>query len=300
MAASSQSLIFELPAGFRAADILKFHQRDRLALAERAGSDRLDKGLVWAGVPVCLSVRFEARQAVAEIALDGTLTAAQAESLASHVRRVLGLTQAVDAFEETYREHPLLGPLIARQPGLRVAQAGTPFEALTWGITGQQISVAAAVAMRRRLIQAAGVVHSGGLACYPDAERLAMVGEAELRAAGFSQGKAQTLLAVSEKVLAGELPIDEWQMTLPVEELRERLLSIRGIGPWTVNYTLLRGFGWLDGSLHGDVAVRRALQGLLRSPDKVGEAATREWLDAFSPWRALVGAHLWASLAVTA
>lgn len=300
MAASTQSLVFELPAGFRAADILKFHQRDRLAFAERAESDTLDKGLVWAGVPACLSVRFEAQYAIAEIALDGTLTTAQAESLATHVRRVLGLTQAVEDFEQAYRQHPLLGPLIARQPGLRVAQAGTPFEALTWGITGQQISVAAAVSMRRRLIQAAGVVHSGGLACYPDAERLVRVSEADLRAAGFSQGKARTLLAVSEKVLTGELPLDEWQITLPVEEMRERLLSVRGIGPWTVNYMLLRGFGWLDGSLHGDVAVRRALQGLLQSPDKVGEAATREWLEAFSPWRALVGAHLWASLAVTA
>ena len=300
MAASTQRWIFELPAGFRAADILKFHRRDPQAFAERAESDSLHKGLVWAGTAACLSVRFETQQAIAEIALDGRLTAAQAESLATHVRRVLGLTQAVEDFEQNYREHPLLGPLIARQPGLRVAQAGTPVEALTWGITGQQISVAAAVSMRRRLIQAAGVVHSCGLACYPDAERLARVGEADLRAAGFSQGKAQTLLAVSEKVLAGELPLEEWQMTLPVEEMRERLLAVRGIGPWTVNYMLLRGFGWLDGSLHGDVAVRRALQGLLQSPEKIGEAATREWLESFSPWRALVGAHLWASLAVTA
>lgn len=68
-----------------------------------------------------------------------------------------------------------------------------------------------------------------------------------------------------------------------------------GIGPWTLNYTLLRGFGWLDGSLHGDVAVRRGLQLLLESDEKITEAEAQTWLVEFSPWRALVAAHLWAA-----
>jgi DNA-3-methyladenine glycosylase II len=81
---------------------------------------------------------------------------------------------------------------------------------------------------------------------------------------------------------------------LPVEEVRESLLRLRGIGPWTVNYALLRGFGWLDGSLHGDVAVRRKLQRLLGASASMSEADTQSWLAQFSPWRALVAAHLWA------
>lgn len=290
----------ELPAGFRAADILGFHHRDPQAVAERVTADRLEKALVWHGQVACLSVHFQARQAEVEIALDGTSTAASTEMLACHVRRMLGLTQPVEAFEARYRQHSQIGWLLARQSGLRVPLAATPFEALTWAITGQQISVGAAVSMRRKLIKAAGLVHSSGLACYPDAARLAALSEDDLRAAGFSQSKAQTLLAVSEQVLAGQLPLDEWLETLPVDDIRARLLAIRGIGPWTVNYALLRGFGWLDGSLHGDAAVRRALQGLLARADKVGEAEAQAWLDEFSPWRALVGAHLWASLSLSA
>ena len=41
--------------------------------------------------------------------------------------------------------------------------------------------------------------------------------------------------------------------------LRNALLAIKGIGPWTVNYTLLRGYGYADCSLEGDVAIRSAL-----------------------------------------
>ncbi|UCV06568.1 DNA-3-methyladenine glycosylase family protein [Dechloromonas denitrificans] len=300
MSVARQTFTLELPAGFRAADILKFHQRDAQGLAEWVEADALHKGLLWDGRAACLSVRFRPGQAEVEIAIDGPSAAVPGSSLTNQVRRLLGLTQSVELFEQTYRQHPQLGPLLARQAGLRVPLAATPFEALTWAITGQQISVGAAVSMRRKLIKAAGVVHSGGLACYPDAERLAALDESDLRAAGFSQSKAQTLQLVSQLVLSGELPLAEWQEALPVEAMRQRLLAVRGIGPWTVNYTLLRGFGWLDGSLHGDVAVRRALQRLLAAPEKIGEAAARDWLEPFSPWRALVGAHLWASLALSA
>lgn len=286
----------DLPEAYRVADILKFHRRDSQELAERVEADALHKGMVWQGRPACLSVRFVEGRALAELAVDGTAGAGDEVALLRLVEHMLGLDQAIEVFELAYRKHPQLGPLLARQAGLRVPVAATPFEALTWAVAGQQISVGAALSLRRKLIQVAGVKHSGGLMCYPDAAHVAALDEEQLRAAGFSQTKARTVRAISEQVLAGDLPLDDWLLDLPVDAVRERLLAVRGIGPWTVNYTLLRGFGWLDGSLHGDVAVRRALQMLTGSAEKIGEAAARDWLAGFSPWRALVGAHLWASL----
>jgi DNA-3-methyladenine glycosylase II len=296
----TQTCSIQLPAGFRSADIFKFHQRDAQAFSERVEADTLYKGMLWGGQPACLSVSLLLHHAAVKLALDAPVTAVNADALAFHVSRMLGLTQPVEEFEQTYRNHPRIGPLIARQSGLRVPLAATPFEALSWAIIGQQISVGAAVSMRRKLIKTAGVVHSGGLGCYPDATRLAALSEDELRAAGLSQTKARTLLAISQQVAAGELPLDAWLANPPVETIRERLLAIRGIGPWTVNYTLLRGFGWLDGSLHGDVAVRRAIQRLGTAAEKVGEAEAKVWLAEFEPWRALVAAHLWASLSLAA
>ena len=290
----------DLPAGFRAADIIGFHRRDAQELAERTAADRLAKGLLWGGRPACLSIVFTAGQAHAELAVDDSPAAADEAALAAVVRRMLGLDQPVEVFERSAAGHPLLAPLLLRQAGLRVPVTATPFEALTWAITGQQISVGAAVALRRRLILLAGEPHSAGLCCYPDATRLARRSEAELRAAGFSATKAQTLLTVGQQVAAGELPLDDWLAAPPVELLRERLLAIRGIGPWTVDYTLLRGFGWLDGSLHGDAAVRRGLQLLSGATAAPDEKATRAWLAPFAPWRALLAAHLWAMQAVKA
>lgn len=282
-----------LPADFRATDILEFHRRDEQMLAERVAADVLHKGLVWRGLPACLRVRFTPGCAEVALAIDGAAEAGDADTLRRMAAHMLGLTQPVADFEGAYRDHPVLGPLIARHPGLRVPQSATPFEALSWAVTGQQISIRAALSLRRKLIQAAGLRHSAGLWCYPDAARVAGLDETTLRAAGFSQGKAQTLLALGTRVAQGELPLDHWLATLPVDDMCGRLLAIRGIGPWTVNYALLRGFAWLDGSLHGDVAVRRNLQALLGADEKPDETTARDWLAPFSPWRALVAAHLW-------
>ncbi|MDA8232737.1 MAG: hypothetical protein M0006_15510 [Magnetospirillum sp.] len=286
--------VIALPADFRAADILAFHKRDPLMVAERVGTDTLQKGISWEGRAACLGIAFQAGHAHAELAVDGPSADGGRGRLERMVRRMLGLTQPIEDFERRYRTHPLLGPLIARRPGLRVPLAPTPFEALTWAIAGQQISVRAAVSLRRNLIEAAGLRHSGGLLCYPDAGGVARLTEAELRRAGFSQAKARSLIVAAGKVVEGALPLDAWAGTLPVDDIRERLSRVRGIGPWTVDYTLLRGFGWLDGSLHGDAAFRRELQLLLGIPDRIAENDAKRWLAEFSPWRALVTAHLWA------
>lgn len=294
------SCTFPLPPAYRPGDILAFHRRDPHEVAESAGAMSLRKGLVWSGLPACLALRFEPDRAEATLTIDDAGSAECAARFEAMVRRMLGLTQDIDAFEARHRHHPQVGGLIARQAGLRVAVAATPFEALTWAVTGQQISLVAAVSLRRKLILAAGVRHATGLMCYPDAERIAALTVDDLRAAGFSAAKANTLLSLARLVADGALPLDGWLQTLPIEEIRERLLSVRGIGPWTVDYTLLRGFGWMDGSLHGDAAVRRSLQGLLGREEKISEHDARAWLAAFSPWRALMAAHLWAAQKATA
>lgn len=288
--------VIDLPADFRWDDFLAFHRRDAQMFAERVTANALQKGLVWEGAPACLSLEFDGAQLKASLHAQAVAD----DALARLVRRMLGIDQPTAAFESACQSHPKLGPLLACRPGLRVPVTATPFEALSWAIIGQQISVRAAVGVRRNLIRAAGIVHASGLACYPDAAAVHALGEAGLRGSGLSMTKARCLLAIVDGVLDGLLPLDDWLDQSPIEDIRERLLAIKGIGPWTVNYALLRGFGWLDGSLHGDIVVRRSLQTLLGQPEKLSEEAARRWLSEFSPWRALVAAHLWASGGVVA
>ena len=338
-----------VPAAYRLQEVLAFHQRDAAQLAERItptshGLPRLHKGLDWEGQPAWMALEWEAAapstppptppsapfpvplseprpaspaagplQVRAMLHLPQAAQAHHPARWAATVRRMLGLAYAPAAFEAAHAHHPQLGPLLRAQSGLHVPAAPTVWEALTWAITGQQISVAAAVTLRRRLIQAAGTAlqpagrEGQALWTYPHAQQVAQLGAQGLRAAGYSQSKTRALLALAEQVAGGALPVDAWvqasdagQLQAPdVDAAAQQLLAIPGIGPWTVHYTLLRGLGWPDGSLHGDVAVRKALARLL-GVERVTEAQARDWLAPFAPWRALVAAHLWASLSAQA
>ncbi|MDF0604754.1 3-methyladenine DNA glycosylase 2 [Neisseriaceae bacterium TC5R-5] len=294
MSGCTLSLDLTLPEDFRVDDVLVFHRRDAQQLAERVEPQALHKGLLWQGLPACLSIHFLPGQAHVQLALDGEPSEDSAIALKQMVIRLLGLLQPVAEFARCYQQHSLLGPLLAQRPGLRVPQTATPFEALVWAISGQQISVHAAVSLRRKMILAVACRHSSGLYCYPTAAQLLALPPQTLGEAGFSRAKSASILLLSEQVVSGQLPLDSWLQTVPVVEISSQLLSLRGIGPWTVSYALLRAYSWLDGSLDGDVAVRRNLQRLLQRPDKISQEEARQWLLSFSPWRALVAAHLWA------
>jgi DNA-3-methyladenine glycosylase II len=290
---SRTELVLPLPADYRVGDLLTFHRRDAQAVAERVGDAGLDKGILWQGVPACLGMRFAPGQVRVTLDVDG-VAAADPASLRTLAERMLGLTQPVAAFEAAQAGHPLLGGLIAANRGLRVPQSASPFEALSWAISGQQISLSVAISLRRKLIQLAGRVHSSGLICYPDAAAVAALDEDTLGRSGFSRAKSQCLLLLAREIAQGRLPLEDWLEDAPAELIGERLLALKGIGPWTVDYALLRGFARLDGSLHGDAAVRRQLQRLLGTEDKLSQPFVRDWLLPFAPWRALVAAHLWA------
>ncbi len=286
----------KLPNDYQLADFLSFHQRDSQQFAERVTSSTLEKGLIWESQAACLSIKFTDDLAHAQLLVDSDQDSASVglKDWPTWIEYFLGLQQPTAAFYQQHQDHPELGALIRKHPGLRVAQVSSPFEAISWAIIGQQISVAAALNVRRRFIEMAGVQHSSGLWCYPDAQRVAQVSIEELRGVGLSQNKARAMAQVSQLLSSESLRFPDQVSADNVEQLRTDLLSITGVGPWTVNYTLMRGFAWLDGSLHGDAAVRRYLQVLLKQ-EQLSVKQTEQWLEQFSPWRALVAAHLWHS-----
>lgn len=294
--------VIPLPANYRHADVLAFHGRDAQSTAESVQGQVIRKGIVWQGRAAVIQIELDAQEARCTLSVDGVGPANVAMPVLDDLaRRLLGLRMDVEAFEAAHCGHAELGPLILAQSGLRVPMAATPFEALIWAVTGQQINVGVASMLRRRLILLAGRPHSSGLLCHPDASGIARLSAEQLREAKFSVAKTATILGISRLVCEGQLPLDDWMAApLAVEAIQAGLLSIKGVGPWTVNYALLRGFGHADGSLHGDVAVRNALQRVLPPADlrgdKVSAAQTEAWLKQFSPWRSLVAAHLWASL----
>ncbi|MBA5605467.1 DNA-3-methyladenine glycosylase 2 [Duganella sp. FT3S] len=306
-----------LPSGYRLDDVLTFHRRDAESVAEQVSERHLRKGMLLDGVPVVLDIALNlapddtpgsARASAHEQAHNGAPSAASCTILAdgpctpaimAYARAaadaMLGLRIDPQPFADCTAGDPLFGPLTRARPGLRVVQSATVFEALTWAIIGQQINLPFAIALRRTFILQAGRQHRSGLWCYPDASSAALLEPDVLTTRKFSRAKAETVLRLAQLVASGELRL-ALGPHYGIEEVSAALLAVKGIGPWTVNYGLLRGYGYADCSLHGDVAVRAALQHLLGEQAKPDMARTEQFLARYRPHRTMAAAHLWASL----
>jgi len=172
---------------------------------------------------------------------------------------------------------PQMQPLLERLPGLRVPGAWDGFELAVRAILGQQVSVAAATTMSGRIANSYGQPFGEGSRLFPDAAALA---EADLTSIGLTKQRAATIQELAARVASGEIRFDA-----PVEGLRSALLSVRGIGPWTVEYVAMRALGEPDAFPDTDLALRKAVpQGLM------------ERSALWRPWRAYAAMYLWMNL----
>jgi AraC family transcriptional regulator, regulatory protein of adaptative response / DNA-3-methyladenine glycosylase II len=187
---------------------------------------------------------------------------------------------------------PLLFDRVAARPALRVMGAFEPFEWATRAVLGQQISVRAALTLGARLVETFGrtvpLESISGFAdaptrTWPTAADLASATDDRIASIGLTKTRARTLRGLSEAVADGRIRLDGSE---DEAALRERLLAVPGIGPWTADYIAMRALAWPDAFPAGDLALRKALGGL-------STKACEERAEAWRPWRAYAAAHLW-------
>jgi DNA-3-methyladenine glycosylase II len=294
---SDMTFSLKLPPGYQPDDVLSFHGRDQQALAESVTECGLRKGVLIDDTPAVVDIAFGKKSAECIIHVDGELTDTMQAQAKEVLSSLLGLRLDPRPFAAFVSADPLFGPLVRKQKGLRIVQSSSIFEALTWAVMGQQINVSFAVSLRRTFIELAGRRHSSGLWCYPSPADAARVSVEALTARQFSRSKAETILRLAAMMAKGELDLVE-SPSNPIASICAALLAVKGIGPWTVNYALLRGFGHADCSLHGDVAVRSAIGKLCGHAVRPDIPAAEEFLRRYQPHRTMAAAHLWASLKV--
>lgn len=166
----------------------------------------------------------------------------------AQVRRILGVERELSHFNRVAHGLPWLRDLAARMRGVKPPRHPTLWEACVNAILFQQVSLAAASSISRRLILALEPpvdYDSITLHAFPSVDRFQGARADVLRAAGISANKLATLRRVADALQAGSL--DEATMeTLPSPEAVATLRGIKGIGPWTAAVILLRGLGRLD------------------------------------------------------
>ncbi|RUS45798.1 DNA-3-methyladenine glycosylase [Cohnella sp. AR92] len=157
------------------------------------------------------------------------------------------------------------------------------FVSLVDSIVSQLISNKAAEAIWKRLI-----AHFGELT----PETLAAASPEQLRACGTTTKKAEAIVEIARKIVAGELRIDQLQ-TMSDEEVVTYLMALKGVGRWTAEMVLIFSLARPNVVSWGDVAIRRGVM-KLHGLDSLTREQFDELTGLYAPYGTVASLYLWA------
>ncbi|MGJ8537913.1 MAG: DNA-3-methyladenine glycosylase family protein, partial [Parasphingopyxis sp.] len=168
-------------------------------------------------------------------------------------------------------------------PPPRIRDRG--YQTLLRTILGQQVSVASADAVWRKL--------SDTLGDASDPESFVAASDEDLRGAGMSRQKIGYAQSLAEQLVSGALDLD----ALPAddEEAIAALTSVKGIGRWSAEVYLLFAEGRPDIWPAGDLAVRIETGKILGKAERPSEQDIRETAEAWRPHRGTAAIFAWHS-----
>jgi DNA-3-methyladenine glycosylase II len=291
--AASLELPFKRP--FDWAHMLKF-----IGGRASAGVESVDDGIYrraveWRGDDGTVEVRQHARRHRLVVTVEGA-AARHVHELAAPLARMFDLQADPQEIARCLSADPLLAPLVAAAPGLRVPGAWSGFELVVRTIVGQQVSVKGASTIMNRIVQRAGKrieghPHEGTAWRFPTPAELA---GADLEKIGMPTKRIETVQRFARAVASGTLPLDT--PGAGIEQLQRALLAMPGIGPWTVGYVAMRALRDPDAWPDADLVLMQAIA--KRDSSLLKPAQQRARIERWRPWRAYAAMHLWNGVAM--
>lgn len=156
------------------------------------------------------------------------------------------------------------------------------YQSIVRSIIGQQISTAVQKSIMQKIKNA-----------FPsfDATSISKASIEELRALGLSERKAIYILEFSQKVVSGEMNLEELKFLDDLEVI-EKLTSLKGVGPWTAEMTLLFSLERPNVFSFGDLAIKRGLQKLY-GHETITKEIFEYYKNLFSPYCSVANLYLW-------
>ena len=292
-ATTAENLAVTVKLGYRApydiAALLRFIEQRAIPGIENVeglGIRRSVRAGTLAAEPGWIEATFVPEAAQVRLRFAAALAPASGRVVGA-ARRWLDLDAAPEAIDSTLGELPGL-------PGLRLPGNLDAFELAVRAVLGQQVTVAAARTLARRLVEHFGAPAAtpwpGIDRTFPPPATLAKVPLPAIAELGIVRARAGAIVAVAQSwpELASLLhPRSDPALLI------ERLCLLPGIGPWTAHYIAMRVLGWPDAFPPNDIAVGKAMKELFgTTSNREAHARAQAW----QPWRSYAVLRLWNTL----
>ncbi|MCC3371604.1 DNA-3-methyladenine glycosylase [Cohnella sp. REN36] len=237
-----------------------------------------------------LEVRFLDRSPPSESAMIG---------VDRYIRDWFDLDRDLSPFYRLAERDELLGRAVSAFPGLRNMGIPDLFEALAWGIIGQQINLSFAYTLKRRLVERFGRSVTCGEMTYwtfPTANTVAELTPEDLAPLRMTARKVEYLIGVARLLSEGRLSRESLLALGDLKQAEKALVGIRGIGPWTAHYVLMRCLRMPAAFPVDDVGLQLAIQHLTGMARKPTPAEIRQLAAGWQGWESYATFYLWRFL----
>jgi DNA-3-methyladenine glycosylase II len=198
----------------------------------------------------------------------------------------------IAAHEFLTRNDPHLADVITRtgEFQFKLDECDSVYESLLEAIAYQSISGKAAAKIFSR-IQALG---ANGVC--PTPAEMSKIRVPALRKAGLSKAKALAMKDLAQKTIDGIVPTLEGAQKMSDEELVERLISVRGIGAWTVEMFLIFRLGRPDVLPIHDLGVQKGWAITYRKRKMPKPKELLKFGERWRPWRTIASWYMWRAV----
>jgi 3-methyladenine DNA glycosylase/8-oxoguanine DNA glycosylase len=214
-----------------------------------------------------IAIEFDPARRRLIVTADGRVKSAL---VAEHAARLFAIDHDASEVARHFRRDPVLQGRLEAVPGMRPLGAWSPFELCVRTIIGQQVTVAAAGTLMRRLVERCTEVTPSSVL------------EADLANMGMPGKRVETIRNLARATLEERVQFD-----LPWREIDAALKTLPGFGPWTRTYLAIRLGREPDAFPETDL-------GLIRAAGAASPAALLQQAEQWRPWRAYAATYLWA------
>lgn len=214
-----------------------------------------------------VTVSFDAKASQVVVTATGRVRTAE---ILKNVARLLDIEHDARSVRDHLCRFPALQRRLMKVPGMRPLGAWSPFELCVRTILGQQVTVAAAGTLMRRLVQRCGSIT-------PDC-----VLEADLADMGMPGKRVDAIRSCARAAVERRVDFEQ-----PWPLVEAALKTLPGFGPWTRAYLAIRLGRDTDAFPETDV-------GLIRAAHVDSAAQLLALAEAWRPYRAYAATYLWA------
>jgi DNA-3-methyladenine glycosylase II len=287
-----------VPEEFNYKENLKYLERSSNECLYQVKEGRIYKALYLDGETAMIEISEHHEKGLAIRFLNEAPQETQT-AVVQYVREWFDLDRDLSPFYMLAQNDSLLGSAVERFYGLRIIGIPDLFEAISWGILGQQINLTYAYTLKRRLVESFGksIDHDGEpYWLFPTAKEIAALKIEDLDGLRMTVKKSEYLIGIAKLIDSGELTTERLLEAGSLQAAEKILVSIRGIGPWTANYVLMRCLRYTSAFPIDDVGLHNAIKLQLQLDRKPTKDEIRKLANHWTNWEAYATFYLWRFL----